>query len=85
MSKSKVVKAEKKSVTQYGAKSAPGEGHSFKWPSGTPGEGVGECSHCSCKLKFEPVGPRGGLQRRYWNRGRWSPTEPQCKRAAKVA
>lgn len=67
-------------VTKYGSKSAPGEGHFYRWESGTPGEGVGKCIHCSGKLKFEAKGPRGGKVRVYWTKGKWTGTEGPCKR-----
>lgn len=72
--------ASEQSVTKFGAKSNPGKGHSFKWEDG-PGNGVGQCRHCSVKLKFEPRGERGGKTRRYYVKGKWSPTEAPCKRS----
>lgn len=77
--------AAKKPVTRYGAKTAPGKGHSFKWEE-APGVGVGVCSHCTAKLKFVESGPRGGKHRMYWHagvdgaKGKWLPEEPKCKR-----
>ena len=68
------------SVTKYGSKSNPGQGHFYRWKSGKAGEGVGECIHCSAKLKFEAKGTRGGKVRKYWNKGHWTGTEPACKR-----
>lgn len=84
--------ATKKPVTRYGAKTAPGKGHSFKWEE-APGVGVGVCSHCTAKLKFVENGPRGGKHRMYWHagvdgaKGKWLPEEPKCKRepASKAA
>lgn len=68
------------SVTKYGSKSNPGAGHSYQWPDGR-GEGCeGKCRYCAAKLKFERKGVRDGLHRVYWNKGKWSPSEPACKR-----
>lgn len=77
--------AGKNSVTKYGSKSNPGKGHFFRWEE-TPGEGVGKCIHCNCRMKLKEVGPRGGKQRFYSSDGKsYSEKEIACKRITKSA
>jgi hypothetical protein len=69
--------------THFGSKSAP-KGtphHFFRWPKGA-GVGEGKCIYCGVGLMWEERGTRGGKVRRYKVKGKWSSTEPPCKRKA---
>ena len=69
--------------THFGSKSAP-EGtphHFYRWSEGA-GKGTGCCIYCNVKVEWQEKGVRGGRFRRWLNKGKWSPTEPACKRKA---
>lgn len=69
--------------TKYGSKSSENKNkrHFFRWGEEGPGNGIGTCKYCSCKMKFKEAGVRGGKERAYAKKGSTSyevGKEPQC-------
>lgn len=67
--------------TKFGSKSSGNKNkrHFFRWKE-TPGEGIGKCMYCDCRMQFKAVGDRGGLDR-VWskNGGAFTDKEPECR------